>query len=277
MSANRGIHMVQLDLGHEAPAAHPRAGVIRVTSQDYARMFFRTRLVRAYLVIGVALTIVLVAAFGLDWRLLAGFAGATVLFSFFEYIVHRFVYHNRLFFKFRSTAQFWRHLHYAHHMNPNEIAEIAAPAYFTLPVVLVVGAPIGWLVGGLPGALAGITAGVWLLMAYEYAHGYTHLVTAPGSAYGGMLRRLHMLHHFHSEKGNYGVTSPIFDFIFGSYYASPTQMERCSTVRNLGYTEDMAKRYPWVERGSSRVRPAPASASLDLAAIQPAPTENGGP
>lgn len=268
--------MVQLDLGHEAPAAHPRAGVVRVTSRDYARMFFRVTLVRIYVAMGTLLAAALVTFYGADWRLLAGFAGAVVLFSFFEYVVHRFLYHNRLMFRFRATAQFWRHLHYAHHMDPNDIGEIAAPAYFTLPIVVVVGAPIGWLVGGLPGSLAGMTAGVWLLIAYEYAHGYTHLVTAPGSAYGRMLRRLHMLHHFHSEKGNYGVTSPVFDFVFGSYYDSPAQVERCSTVRNLGYTDEMAKRYPWVDRGTRRQRRS-ADAQLDLNTIQPASTENGGP
>ena len=131
-------------------------------------------------------------------------------------------------------------------------------ARFDIPVLHLVGAeefaggPLAAIlssplpVAGAPGAGIAVAVGVWLLLAYEFAHGFSHLVAEPASSYGRMLRKSHMLHHFHNEKGNFGVTSPVFDLVFGTYYGSPTAMERCPTVRNLGYPEEEARRFPFV-------------------------------
>jgi sterol desaturase/sphingolipid hydroxylase (fatty acid hydroxylase superfamily) len=67
-----------------------------------------------------------------------------------------------------------------------------------------------------------------------------------------MLRHLHMLHHFHNEKGNFGVTSPVFDLIFGTHYSDPAKMARCATARNLGYTAEQQRRYPWAGEGDTK-------------------------
>jgi sterol desaturase/sphingolipid hydroxylase (fatty acid hydroxylase superfamily) len=130
-------------------------------------------------------------------------------------------------------------------MNPNDPNQVIGPPQFIIPTVIVIGLLLGWLVAGAPGAGAAVATGIWLVIAYEYAHASAHLVAEPASGYGRMIRHLHMLHHYHNEKGNFGVTSPIADLIVGTYYSDATKVERCPTVRNLGYTPEEAKRRPW--------------------------------
>ena len=54
------------------------------------------------------------------------------------------------------------------------------------------------------------------------------------------------LHHFHAEKGNYGIATGIADRLIGTSYDAADAMPRSATVNNLGYTDEVARRYPWV-------------------------------
>ena len=60
------------------------------------------------------------------------------------------------------------------------------------------------------------------------------------------MKRLHLLHHFRNENGNYGITNFVFDRLAGTYYDKDDGIIRSDTVFNLGYDENTAKRYPWV-------------------------------
>lgn len=243
--------MVQLDLGRYVPA---RAPTLRLSAREYARVYFNSTLVQIYLVFGVIATATLLAVFGLDWRLLTGALGAMVVFPLLEYVIHRFLFHSKLFFRFPLTARIWSYLHYAHHMDPSDPNQIAGPPQFSLPVVVVFGGVEGWLLGGLPGALTGPVVGLFLLILYEYAHGYSHLVTTPQSRYGLIIKRSHMLHHFHNETGNFGISSPVFDIVFRTYYTDASLKDRCPTVRNLGYTPELQAKYPWAEETGASLR-----------------------
>lgn len=50
----------------------------------------------------------------------------------------------------------------------------------------------------------------------SFAHGFSASGGGARLDYGRMLRKSHMLHHFHNEKGDFGVTSPVFDLVFGT-------------------------------------------------------------
>ena len=60
------------------------------------------------------------------------------------------------------------------------------------------------------------------------------------------IKRNHLAHHFHNEQGNFGITSSVWDRVLGTYYAQPKDVRRSPTAHNLGYTAEMAERYPWV-------------------------------
>ena len=56
---------------------------------------------------------------------------------------------------------------------------------------------------------------------YEYVHWASHMV-APKTAYGRWVRRNHFSHHFKDARFNHGVTSPLWDMVFGTYRAPGT-------------------------------------------------------
>lgn len=240
--------MTELDIGRAARPPTPRS---RMTNGRYARLFFRDNIARFYLVASVGMTIATIVLYGITPGMVIASLVSLVLMAALEYLIHRWLLHNQLFYRHPITAKIWRHLHYAHHMNPTETGGMIGPPQYAIPVMLLVTLPLGWALGGAPGAFGAAAVGFWLVLAYEYAHGYSHLVTEPKSAYGKMLRHLHMLHHFHNEKGNFGVTSPVFDIVFGSYYSDPAKVARCPTAKNLGYTSEVARRYPWAGEGDA--------------------------
>lgn len=240
--------MTELNIGRP-----PRPPVQRtaMTTGRFARRFFADNVARFYLMASVGLTAATVAVFGITPGMVIAALVSLVLMAMLEYVIHRWLLHNQIFYRHPITARIWRHLHYEHHMSPTETGGMLGPAQYAIPVMLLVTLPLGWFIGGAAGAAGATAVGFWLVLAYEYAHGYSHMVTEPGSGYGRLLRHLHMLHHFHNEKGNFGVTSPVFDLIFGTYYSDPAKVARCPTARNLGYTSEVARRYPWAGEGDA--------------------------
>ena len=61
------------------------------------------------------------------------------------------------------------------------------------------------------------------------------------------LKRLHLAHHFHNEQGNFGITNFTWDRLLGTYYGKAKNAARSATVFNIGYTAEMAEKYPWVQ------------------------------
>jgi sterol desaturase/sphingolipid hydroxylase (fatty acid hydroxylase superfamily) len=243
--------MTELNIGRPVRPPTPR---VRMTTGRFARLFFTDNFARFYLVTSVGLTVAAIAYFGITPGMVVASLVSFALLSLLEYVIHRWLLHNQIFYRHPFTARIWRHLHYAHHMDPTETGGMIGPPQYAIPVMLLVTLPLGWLIGGAAGAAGASAVGFWLVLAYEYCHGYAHLVTEPRTRYGKMLRHLHMLHHFHNEKGNFGVTSPVFDLMFGTYYSDPAKMARCATARNLGYTAEQARRYPWA--GQDDAKPA---------------------
>lgn len=240
--------MTELSIGHPPRQKTPRP---RMTTGHFTRLFFSNPYALFYAVMAIGLTAGTVILFGLSPRMAGAVFASLALLALLEYLIHRFVLHNQIFYRHPITARIWRHLHYEHHMSPTETASMIGPPQYAIPVMLIVTVALGWSIAGLSGAAAAIAIGFWLILAYEYAHAYAHLVTDPKWPYGKMLRHAHMLHHFHNEKGNFGVTSPLFDWVFGTYYTDPAKVARCPTAKNLGYTAEQAKRYPWAGEGDA--------------------------
>jgi sterol desaturase/sphingolipid hydroxylase (fatty acid hydroxylase superfamily) len=61
-----------------------------------------------------------------------------------------------------------------------------------------------------------------------------------------------LLHHFHNEQGNFGITSHLCDRLFGSLYVSAEERPVSQTVSNLGYQDEERVQYPWVAQLSEQ-------------------------
>jgi sterol desaturase/sphingolipid hydroxylase (fatty acid hydroxylase superfamily) len=70
--------------------------------------------------------------------------------------------------------------------------------------------------------LAGTMAGY---VAYDWIHYYTHHAK-PKTALGKFLRRYHMRHHFENENRFYGISSPLWDLVLGTFFSREADRAR---------------------------------------------------
>ena len=162
------------------------------------------------------------------------------------YALHRWVLHSRWMFKLPALAGLWKRIHYDHHMDPDRLEILFGALWTTLPTLLLVAALPGWAIAGPGGALAGFATGLVCTAFYEFAHCVQHLGWKPRNRWLAMMKRRHMEHHFHDEDGNFGITNFAWDRLFGTLYTRTERPAKSPTVFNLGYTPEMARRYPWV-------------------------------
>ena len=136
-------------------------------------------------------------------------AGAAT-WSFTEYALHRFLGHDR-----RTMPNFFSVEHTRHHSEGNYFAPSWKKGLAALAFSIAVFALTSLLVTAA--VSAAYTAGfVATYVAYEVVHRRAHTHEGRGR-YGRFLRRHHFHHHFENPRANHGVTSPVWDFVFGTW------------------------------------------------------------
>lgn len=143
----------------------------------------------------------------LTW--LGAFAGGLFLWTLAEYWIHRYVLHHVAYF---------RDLHGLHHDSPTAL--IGTPLWLSLALLaLVVYLPSWWAFGPDIGSAfsAGLTLGY---IAYGFTHHILHRWKMQPGTLLYRLKHEHALHHFRHDDGNYGVTSPFWDYVFGTAITS---------------------------------------------------------
>jgi sterol desaturase/sphingolipid hydroxylase (fatty acid hydroxylase superfamily) len=158
---------------------------------------------RLHAIYGPVIALAIAANAGLP---LAGSLGCTAaglaLWTLLEYGIHRYAFHGFM-------------PHSDHHEEPKDVKYIIAPIWLSggtsLALWVLIRIPAGsWARSGL--TVAAIIAGY---LAYEAVHLRIHS-DAAGGKWLTMLRKRHYFHHFADERFCYGVTSPLWDRVFGS-------------------------------------------------------------
>ncbi len=103
------------------------------------------------------------------------------------------------------------------------------------------------MVGGLSGAAGAITGILVMTCFTEFIHSGQHLAFEPKSKFWKIVKKRHLAHHFHNEDGNYGIAEFFWDKLCRTFYAETTNKARSPTARKLGYTNEIAEKYPWVK------------------------------
>jgi sterol desaturase/sphingolipid hydroxylase (fatty acid hydroxylase superfamily) len=169
-------------------------------------------------------------------------------------MLHRWVLHGQYLYRSPLTAAVWKRIHFDHHQDPHDLGVLFGALYTTLPTIALITLPLGYSIGGLAGSMAALAAALLTTCFYEFVHSAQHLNFRPKSKMMQEMKRLHLLHHFHSEKGNHGITNFIADRLLGTYYVKARDLPKSATVFNLGYDEIAAERYPWVAQLSGSIR-----------------------
>lgn len=126
-----------------------------------------------------------------------------------EYGLHRFLMHE---LRGRGLASVEHLKHHADVTYFSPASKKLASAATTTAVAY----PATAAVAGRRWAAA-FTAGLLTMyVGYEFAHRRTH-THPPRNRYGRWARRNHLHHHFGAPMRNFGVTSPLWDKVFGTY------------------------------------------------------------
>jgi sterol desaturase/sphingolipid hydroxylase (fatty acid hydroxylase superfamily) len=231
--------------------AGSKYNLARMSMRDLVRAYFTHYAVAAYFALAaicLALTVAAMPAWTATDILrvaTAGFAAALV-YPLVWYVLHRWVLHSQIAYRSPLTAKVWKRTHFDHHQDPHDLGVLFGALYTTLPTIAVVTLPLGWLIAGPAGAAACVAGALLTTCFYEFCHSAQHLNYRPKRKWMQEIKRLHLLHHFHNENGNYGITNFVVDRVLRTGFDTARDMPKSATVFNLGYDEAMATRYPWV-------------------------------
>jgi hypothetical protein len=161
------------------------------------------------------------------------FAGGALFWSLLEYVIHRFVFHPPQWVEEETRAvtaslapgeavipalPTWRHrfyflVHGVHHDYPNDSGRLVMPPSVSIPLAVVFYFLFQWAIGPLtPAAFAGLVSGY---LVYDTTHYLTHH-SAGKTSLGRYQKKRHFRHHYYDSTRNYGVSSPLWDLIWGT-------------------------------------------------------------
>ena len=136
-----------------------------------------------------------------------------------EYTVHRFVFH----FKLRRPNPWLEKViflfHGVHHAQPQLKTRLVMPPVVSIPMALIFYGLFTLILGALMGAwpwispmFSGFVVGY---LVYDLTHYATHHFPMRWG-FLKFLKRYHMLHHYKTPDARYGVSSPLWDRVFGT-------------------------------------------------------------
>jgi sterol desaturase/sphingolipid hydroxylase (fatty acid hydroxylase superfamily) len=142
-------------------------------------------------------------------EVLGYFAAGVFTWTFLEWLLHGQVFHSR-----RLRNPFAKE-HALHHADPLHVVGWLRKLLTVGFVVAVFAALLRLALGRYEAAAFPVGLGLASL-AYESLHRLIH-VRPPRTSYGRWVRLHHVQHHFHTPRRNFGVTSTLWDRLFGTY------------------------------------------------------------
>ncbi len=135
----------------------------------------------------------------------------TLAFTLVEYAMHRFLFHMDA--KTERTKQMRYIMHGVHHDYPKDKDRLAMPplASLTIATILLFGFRLimqDYVFAFLPGFLIGYAG-------YLFVHFIVHAYRPPKNIFK-VLWVHHGIHHYKDQAKAFGVSSPLWDYIFGT-------------------------------------------------------------
>ncbi len=134
-----------------------------------------------------------------------------ISFTWVEYVTHRYVFHMKTYTELRAKLQYT--MHGVHHEFPKDKDRLAMPPLLSVTIatvlLLVLKVFLGELVFAfLPGFLVGYAA-------YLGIHYMVHAYQPPNNMFK-FLWINHAVHHYKDGEVVFGVSSPLWDYIYGT-------------------------------------------------------------
>jgi sterol desaturase/sphingolipid hydroxylase (fatty acid hydroxylase superfamily) len=140
------------------------------------------------------------------------FATGLLAWTFFEYTLHRWVFHWIPDRPWGEQFHFW--LHGVHHDYPNDSKRLVMPPGFSLPLAVLVGSGLYFTVG--PVYWSAVFGGFALgYLCYDMLHFAVHHLKWKNKWFM-RVQKHHMHHHFKDPESGFGFTSKFWDWVFGT-------------------------------------------------------------
>jgi len=169
--------------------------------------------------------------FGFDLiRIAIGFISGMLFWTFFEYIMHRFVFH--WVAESERARKVVYVLHGNHHHFPRDKERLFMPPVPSLILASIIFLIMYWTMGNFvfvffPGFILGY-------LMYGTMHYAIHAWNPPFK-WMKPLWRNHHLHHYKDEHAGFGVSTTIWDRVFGTMFDLKNEKEDKEKVKELMY------------------------------------------
>lgn len=140
---------------------------------------------------------------------LVGITFGLFIWTFLEYTAHRFAFH------YHPSSQFGKNLnfliHEIHHAYPKDSTRLVMPFAISIPGALFIYFIYELLMGGYA---TSVCAGTLLgYIIYDTLHFSIHHLNIK-NYYFRYVKKIHLNHHYLDDSTGFGVTSPLWDYIF---------------------------------------------------------------
>ena len=137
------------------------------------------------------------------------FLFGVLLWTLTEYLIHRYIFH------YEPKTRWGKRLHYVihgvHHDYPNDARRLVMPPVISIPLAFLFYGLFVLIFGGLaPPVFAGLVFGY---VCYDMLHYATHHLAMKRGAWL-WLKQYHLRHHFKDDHVGYGISSPLWDYVF---------------------------------------------------------------
>lgn len=140
------------------------------------------------------------------------FLGGLLFWTLAEYLIHRFVFHMGGSAPWQERMKFVAHG--VHHDYPNDSRRLVMPPAVSIPLAII-SYCLFYLAWG-PNYVFPFYAGfVFGYVTYDMLHFAFHHFPMTGRV-SKYLRAYHLRHHFKDDGTAYGVSSPLWDYVFGT-------------------------------------------------------------
>jgi sterol desaturase/sphingolipid hydroxylase (fatty acid hydroxylase superfamily) len=139
------------------------------------------------------------------------FSLGVLTFTWVEYLMHRYVFHMSTYTEFRNKTQYL--IHGVHHEFPKDKDRLAMPPLLSITIstllLLIFKVILGDLVFAfLPGFIVGYAS-------YLGVHYMVHAFQPPKNIFKALWVN-HGVHHYKDGEIVFGVSSPLWDYIYGT-------------------------------------------------------------
>jgi sterol desaturase/sphingolipid hydroxylase (fatty acid hydroxylase superfamily) len=148
------------------------------------------------------------------------FVAGLFVWTLTEYLLHRFVFH------YEPKTGWGKRLHFlmhgVHHDYPQDSKRLVMPPVISIPLAALF---LGLFSLILPaGHVASTFAGfIFGYICYDEIHYATHHAPMKGKL-GLWLKHHHVRHHYLDPDRGYGVSTPVWDYVFGTMYGEKEEI-----------------------------------------------------